>query len=208
MKNNKAYVPRDAIARHENFETWYEDGSLFLRFESDWKEEKSRVSVFTRLGGESAEIKPDHACINYYLRLEQWEHCLHCHTIFKHYYVEGMLWDIYGSFAEPPFDFITETRTSDDARDGHVKLVNFRDRGECFEVRVKDISKLRIAVVALVAMGIKEEYKGLSEGEDKKNMGFFEKIRHNWAQGKGKTYEQVLAEAEVEEARAYLKKHG
>ena len=30
MKNNKVYFPVDAIARHEDFDVWYEDGDVFL----------------------------------------------------------------------------------------------------------------------------------------------------------------------------------
>ncbi len=207
MKNNKVYMQRDAIARHEDFDTWYEDGDLFFHFEGDWKSEKDRVAVIGRMGGEVACIRPDYKALTYYLRLGRWEHCLHTYTIFKHYYVEGMLWDIFGSFANPPFDIITEGAKGEDRRDGHVKLVDFRDKGECFEVRLRDIEKTRIAIIALVAMGIKEEYKGLSEGEERKNLSLGEKIKSNIFQGKGKTYEQVLAETAIEDARREVLEH-
>ncbi|WP_172136988.1 hypothetical protein [Adlercreutzia sp. ZJ473] len=205
MKNNKVYFPKDAIARHENFDAWYEDGALFMRFESDWKFEKDTVAVIGRMGGEVGCIKPDHKVINYYLRSERYEHCLHTYTIFKHYYVEGMLWDMYGSLSNPPCDFITETKDRDDKRDVHIKVVKFRDKGECFEIRVTDLTKLRLALIATVAIGIKEEWKGLSEGEEDPNPTFFQKIKRNVRGYKGKTYERVLQEEELERAKASLK---
>ncbi len=207
MRFNKVYIPRDAIARHEDFDTWYEDGDLFYHFEGDWQTEKDRIAIIGRMGGEVACIKPDHLTLTYYLRLERWEHCFHPYTIFKHYYVEGMLWDIYGSFADPPFDFITESHTGDDMRDGHVKLVNFRNKGECFEVRVRDLNKLRMAVITVVAMGIKEEYKGLSEGEEKINASRWEKLKGRIFTNKGFTYDQILAEEKLQEARKEVLKN-
>ena len=47
-----------------------------------------------------------------------------------------------------------------------MKLVNFRDKGECYDIRVKDLSHLRIASIAVVGIAMKEEFKGLSEGEE------------------------------------------
>lgn len=205
MKNNKVYFQKDAIARHENFDAWYEDGTLFMRFEADWKSEKDTVAVIGRMGGEVGCIKPDHKTINYYLRSERWEHCLHTYTIFKHYYVEGMLWDMYGSLQNPPCDFITETRDRDDKRDVHIKVVKFRDKGECYEVRVTDLAKLRLALIAVVAIAIKEEWKGLSEGEEDPHATLLDKIKKNLKGNRGKTYERVLQEEELERAKASLK---
>ena len=204
MKNNKVYFQKDALARHENFDMWYEDGALFLRFEGEWKSEKDKVAVMGRMGGEVGCIKPDHKTINYYLRSERWEHCLHTYTIFKHYYIEGMLWDLYGTLQDPPCDFLVETRDGD-KRDVHIKLVKFRDKGECYEIRVKDLSKLRLAAIAVVGIALKEEWKGLSEGEENPNASRLDKIKRNVFGYKGKTYEQVLHEEKVERAKASLK---
>ena len=54
MKFNKVYIPVDALARHEDFDTWYEDGDLFLHFacKKGWKSEKDRVQIFGRMGGQ------------------------------------------------------------------------------------------------------------------------------------------------------------
>lgn len=205
MKNNKVYFQKDALARHEDFDMWYEDGDVFFHFESEWKSEKDKVAVIGRMGGEVGCIKPDHKVVNYYLRFGRWEHCLHTYTIFKHYYIEGMLWDLYGSMQNPPCDFITETKTKDDKRDVHIKLVKFRDKGECYEIRVTDLNKLRLAAIAVVAICLKEEWKGLSEGEENPNATLMDKIKKNLRGLKGKTYEQVLAEEEVERAKASLK---
>lgn len=205
MKNNKVYFPKDALARHENFDMWYEDGAVFLRFEGKWESEKDAVAVIGRMGGEVGCIKPDHKVINYYLRSERWEHCLHTYTIFKHYYVEGMLWDMYGTLQDPPCDFVTETKDRDDKKDVHIKLVKFRDKGECYEIRVTDLAKLRLAAIAAVGIALKEEWKGLSEGEEAVTAKGWRKIKNNVLGLRGKTYEQVLAEEEVNRAKASLK---
>ena len=68
MKNNKVYFRRTLLSRHEDFDMWYEDGDLFLRFEGDWSQEKSKKAVIGRMGGEIGCIKPDHKTVNYYLR--------------------------------------------------------------------------------------------------------------------------------------------
>ena len=39
MKNNKVYFPVDAIARHEDFDVWYEDGDVFLSLKGAWSGE-------------------------------------------------------------------------------------------------------------------------------------------------------------------------
>lgn len=191
------YFQKDAIARREDFDVWYEDGTLFQRFEGDWSTEKGKIAVIGRMGGEVCHIKPDHLTLNYYLRLGRWEYCLHTYTIFKHYYVEGMLWDAYGSLADPPFDFVKENKDGETVQKAcHVKLVNFRDKGECYEVRVKDVTNLRIAALAVVAMGIKEEHLGRSEGEENPNATRLEKLKSTIFTNKGKTFEEVCAEDE------------
>ena len=94
-KNNKIYIPADAIAKHEDFDTWYEDGSLFYRFESPkgWSSEKDKVVIIGRMGGQTGAIKPDSKTVGYYLSVGQWEYYFRTYLIFKHYGVEGMLWD-------------------------------------------------------------------------------------------------------------------
>ena len=44
--------------------------------------------------------------------------------------------------------------------------MNFKDKGMCYEIHAHELEKLRIAVAAFVAILIKEEWKGLSEGND------------------------------------------
>ena len=59
MKNNKAYMPKDALARHEDFDVWYPDGELFLSIRGTWRSEHDKVLIFGRMGGEMGAIKPD-----------------------------------------------------------------------------------------------------------------------------------------------------
>lgn len=193
MKYNKVYMPKDAIARHEDFDTWYEDGEIFMRFESkgSWESEKTPVRVIGRLGGQNALIKPDNRALNYYLQHERYEYTMHALVINKHYFIEGMVWDMYGSFQEPPFDILEETLTSFDHKAVHVRLKEFKNKGECYEIHVSDLTKLRIGVISVVAIGIKEEWKGLSEGEDAKDFTWWEKVKRGISATKGLTYEQV-----------------
>lgn len=169
-KNNKIYIPADAIAKHEDFDTWYEDGSLFYRFESPkgWSSEKDKVVIIGRMGGQTGAIKPDSKTVGYYLSIGQWEYYFRTYLIFKHYGVEGMLWDIKGTLTDLPLDFVGEHGSSEKdvryTKDVHVSLVTFNDQ-PCYEVRVKDLKVLRVAVASVVAMAIKEEWKGFSEGE-------------------------------------------
>ena len=85
-------------------------------------------------------------------------------------------------------------REDDSVKDVHVRVVEFMDRGECYEIKAKDVAKLRIAVAAVIAMGIKEEYRGLSEGIENPNASRLEKAKNWLFAGKGKTYEQLLEE--------------
>lgn len=199
MKFNKVYFQKDAIERGEDFDVWYEDGAQFLHFEGPWQSEKDKIAVMGRMGGEVGHIKCDHLALCYYLRVERYQHCLHTYTIFKHYYIEGMLWDIQGSFAFPPFDFVKETKRGDEfdrQKMGHVKLVNFKNKGECYEVRVKDVAHLRVATLAVIGMGLKEKYRGKSEGEENPNPTKLQKLKDAVFTNKGKTFEQVCAEDE------------
>ena len=193
MKNNKVYFPVDAIARHEDFDVWYEDGDVFLSIRGTWESERDKATIFGRMGGEMGRIKPDAKALTYYLKLERWEYVFHTLHLFKHYYVNGMKWQIDGTLSDPPFDFVNE---EDGRAEGHVQLVNFKGHGPCYEVRVKDVAKLRIAVAAVIAMGIKEEYKGLSEGLKNPGAGKLEKAKNWLFSGKGIPYEELLAQEE------------
>lgn len=202
MANNKAYFPKDALARHEDFDVWYEDGALLLHIEGPWTSEKDKVAIIGRWGGEVGHIKPDYRTLAYYVRMERWEYCMHPYTIFHHYYIEGMLWDIYGSMEKGSFHFVREaTKDGKTEKDGHVKVVNFKGHGECYEVMVKDVAKLRIAVASVIAIAIKEEFRGLSEGEENPNPTLRERIKNNVFGGKGKTCEQALADWERDSKR-------
>jgi hypothetical protein len=183
----------DALKRRENFEMWYEDGDVFATFESEWKSEKDPIRMIGRLGGQTGIIKPDPQCLNYYIKSDKYEYVLHTHTLFKHYYIEGMLWDINGTLEEPPFYFITETLHRDDVKDGHVKIVNFKGKGKCFEIYVKDLSKLRVAAEAIVAIASKESWKGNSEGEDTdKKKPISKRIKEAFIPDTGITCEDVI----------------
>ncbi len=193
MKFNKVYIEKDALARHQDFDTWYEDGDLFLRFQSKqgWQTEKDRVQIFGRLGGEVGEIRPDNRALTYRIRYERYEYTLHTYVIEHHYYIEGMVWDLYGSFANPPFHIVEETLTSYNHRTVHVKLKEFKNKGLCYEVHVPKIEKLRIAVASVVAIGLKEEWKGLSEGEDVEVGTGLQRLKNRIFENKGFTYEQI-----------------
>ncbi len=194
LKFNKVYIPEDALARHEDFDTWYEDGELFLRFQSKqgWSSEKDRVQIMGRLGGQVGQIKPDYRALTYQIAYERFDYTLHTYVIGHHYYIEGMVWDLYGSFANPPFHLVEETLTSYNHRSVHVKHVKFKNKGMCYEVHVPKLEKLRIAVASIVAIGIKEEWKGLSEGEDREvSSSRLEKLKNRIFENKGFTYEQI-----------------
>lgn len=193
MKFNKVYIQKDAIAKHEDFDTWYEDGDLFLRFQckKGWQAEKNPVQIMGRMGGQVGLIKPDNRTLNYYIQYERWEYILHTYVIEKHYYLEGMVWDLYGSFNEPPFNICEETLTSYEHKAAHIKLKEFKDKGLCYEIHVPDLRKLRIAVAAVVAIGIKEEWKGLSEGEEWESANLLERLKGRIFENKGYTYEEI-----------------
>ncbi len=191
VKNNKAYLPKDAFARHEDFDVWYADGDTFLSIRGAWESERSEIAIFGRMGGEMGAVKPDAKALAYYLKLERWEYVFHTRRLFQDYYVNGMRWQIDGTLSEPPLDFVRE---DDSVKDVHVRVVEFMDRGECYEIKAKDVAKLRIAVAAVIAMGIKEEYRGLSEGIENPNASRLEKAKNWLFAGKGKTYEQLLEE--------------
>lgn len=188
MKNNRVYFPKDALKRHEDFDVWYADGDVFLSIKGAWSSERDKVAIFGRMGGEMGQIKPDAKALTYYLKLERWEYVFHTLRLFEHYYVNGMKWQIDGTLSNPPFDFILE---ESHVKEGHVQVVDFKNHGECYEIRVKDVSKLRIATAAVIAMGIKEEYKGLSEGLKDPDASKLEKAKNWLFAGKGIPYEKL-----------------
>ncbi len=193
MKYNKVYIPQNALSNHEDFDTWYADGEVFLRFQSKqgWKTEKDRVQIIGRLGGQVGLIKPDNRALTYQIQYERYEYTLHTYVIGHHYYIEGMVWDLYGSYSEPPFDIVEETLTSFNHKSVHVKLVQFKNKGMCYEVHVPKLEKLRIAVACVVAIGLKEEWKGLSEGEDREIGTVLQKLKGRIFENKGFSYEEI-----------------
>lgn len=194
MKFNKVYIPIDALSRHADFDTWYEDGDLFLHFESKqgWTREKDRIQIIGRMGGQVGQIKPDNRALVYEIQYERFTYRLHTYVIGHHYYIEGMVWDLYGSYNEPPFSFVEETLTSYNRKSVRVRLVErFKNHGACLEVHVPELEKLRIAVACVVAIGWKEEWKGLSEGEDREIGTKLQRLKNRVFENKGFTYEQI-----------------
>lgn len=198
MKNNKVYMPADALARHGDFDVWYADGDTFLSIKGPWSSERDTVEIFGRMGGQMGRIKPDAKALTYYLKLERWEYVFHTRRLFEDYYVNGMRWQINGTLSKPPLDFVKE---DDLEKDVHVRTVDFRNRGACFEIKAKDVAKLRIAVAAVIAMGIKEEYRGLSEGVEDESASKLVRAKNWLFAGRGKTYEQLLAEDAAKKGR-------
>ena len=200
LKNNRVYMQIDAVDKREDFNLWYADGDLFMTVKADWTKENDKVSIISRRGGEMGRIRFDPKTLVYYVGVERYEYELHTYTIFEHYYFKGMLWDIVGSIQDPPLDFRNEGTGKLDVRIGHVK---FKDKGKCLEIKVKDLAKLRIAACCVIAMAIKESYKGKSEGEPVERKGL-DKWKHRIFSNKGITYEEILAMKEAErEGREY-----
>ena len=187
MQFKKVYMQADSISRHADFDMWYEDGELFLTAQSlnqeaPWSTEHDRVALISRHGAEMGRIKPDNKSIEYDVRIERWTYTLHTYTLFKHYYFKGMLWDINGSLDHLPIHFKSEETEKTQV---HVKRVErFRDKGPCIEIMVKDITHLRIAAGAVIAIGLKEEWRGMSEGEPEENNTWALKMkRYFWQKG-------------------------
>lgn len=196
MKNNRVYMPVDAVDKREDFQIWYADGDVFLTVTSDWEKENSKVAIFNRLGGELGRIRFDPNTLVYYVGVERFEYQLHTYTIFEHYFFKGMLWDIKGSITDPPLDFKNEGTGKLDVR---ISRVKFKDKGQCYEIKVKDLSKLRIATCAVVAMAIKESWKGKSEGEPIERKGWA-KWKDRIFTNKGIPYEELQAAKEAAES--------
>ena len=196
MRNNRVYMQIDAIDKREDFNLWYADGDVFVTVKSAWEKEGDKVEIYNRMGGQMARIRTDPHDLVYYVGVERYEYELHTYTIFDHYFFKGMLWDIAGGLQDAPLDFRNEGTGKLDARVSHVK---FKDKGRCLEIKVKDISKLRIAACCVIAMAIKESYKGKSEGEPQDLKGIaklIDRIRTN----KGITYEEILNQKSAEAA--------
>ena len=199
MKNNRVYMQVDAWDKREEFNLWYGDGDVFVTVKKkDWNDEKSLVEIYNRFGGQMARIKTDPKGMVYHVGVERYEYELHTYTIFEHYFFKGMLWEIVGGLNERQLDFKNEGTGKLDVRIGTVK---FKDKGRCYEIKVKDLSKLRIAACAVIAIAQKESYKGLSEGEPIEKKGL-EKWKDRILGTKGITYEQILAAREAEETAA------
>ena len=190
MKNNRVYLPIGAVDKREDFKLWYADGDLFLTVKSDWQSEKDRVAIFNRMGGELGRIRTDPHGVVYHVGVERYEYELHTYTIFEHYFFKGMLWEIDGGLVDKQVDF---RNTGTGKLDVRVTQVKFKDKGRCYESKVKDLSKLRIAACCVIAMAIKESFKGRSEGEPVEKKGF-EKLKDRILTNKGITYEEILAQ--------------
>ena len=61
MRNNRVYMPVDAVDKREDFELYYADGDVFVtvKSEGNWQSEKDRIAIYNRFGGEMARIKTD-----------------------------------------------------------------------------------------------------------------------------------------------------
>lgn len=190
MRNNRVYMQVNAVDNREDFNLWYADGDVFLTVKADWTKENDKVSIYNRMGGELGRIKFDPNALTYYVGVERYEYELHTYTIFEHYFFKGMLWDISGCLDEPPLDFFNQGTGKSDVR---ISRVRFKDKGMCYEIKVKDLSKLRIAACAVIAIKIKESFKGKSEGEPVEKKGL-EKWKERIFTNKGITYEEILAQ--------------
>lgn len=193
MRNNRVYLPVGAVDKREDFELYYADGDVFVTVKSDWKSEGSKVAIYNRFGGQMARISTDPKQVVYHVGVERYEYELHTYTVFEHYFFKGMLWDIRGSISDPPLDFRNEGTGKLDVR---ISRVRFRDKGQCYEIKVKDLSKLRTAACCVIAMAIKESWKGKSEGEpdDVKAMPALKRLKRRISlTEKGITYEEILA---------------
>ncbi len=188
---NKIYFPVDAIDKGEDFQGWYEDGALFMSTNADWSAEKNPIQILAKTGAEMCKIKPDYKCLTYSVGVERFTYTLKTKLVTKHYYFEGMLWNMHGTPSSGHACFIHEDTGK---KDVVVKVVDkFRDKGPCYEVKVRDITKLRVAVCAVIAILHKEHWKGASEGEPPEDkVSFFSKLRHSM-NDTVLTYDEVMA---------------
>lgn len=191
MKNNKIYMPVDAIERHQDFDMYYEDGSTFLSFKGPWEKETDKVTIFGRMGGEMGSIRPNPEAVTFFIRVERYEYELHTYRIFKEYFLKGMLWHIDGSLQELPLDFVKEGKTKDEwKKEVHIRTTTLPGKGECYEIKVSDLSHLRVAAASVAALAIKEHYRGLSEGYDDFSTSFIDKMKRRFSP-KGYSIEEL-----------------
>ena len=195
MAFKKVYIPIAPLKEHKDFDVWYEDGMQFMHVQSDWESEKSRIAIMSRHNAEMASIKPDNKALCYDIRVERYTYTLHTYTIFEHYYIEGMLWQMHGTLAKNHVHFESEATNKNEVL---VTVVKFEDKGPCYEVKVKEISHLRIAAACIIAIANKEAWKGLSEGEKDDSLPWYKKVSRYFLEP-GMTYEQVLAAKENKE---------
>lgn len=185
----KIYIPVNAIEQKGDFDLWYEDGALFATAKSPWENEQTKVDIIGRTGGLIARIKPDHKALEYSIRVDEYTYRLITHTIFRHYFFEGMKWQMHGSISNGSASFVNEDNGKKDCI--IRKVDSFRNHGECYEVKVKDLSNLRAAAAVTVGMMIKEHYKGLSTGEPDPKASLIKKFKRNFLEV-GVTYEELL----------------
>ncbi len=186
----KLYAPIDGVHNRTDFEIWYEDNLPFctVHGESGWKSEKDRVQLLGPTGGQIARIKPDFKALTYDVRVDKWTYVLKTYTIYEHYFFEGMMWKMYGSLKDAKQCFYNQ-----DSRKKDViiyRLDNWKDRGPCLEIRIRDRSKLRPAAAAVVAVMIKEDFEGLSLGEGDPERNLLVKLKDYFFE-RGYTKEEI-----------------
>lgn len=201
MQFKKVYIPVNGISSHTDFDCFYEDRMLFcsvrsLNKENPWSDEHDQVALISRHDAEMGRIKPDYKSLTYGIRMERWNYTLHTYTIFSHYYVEGMMWQINKSPLEAPFTFYNEGH---DRKDVRLRITDFADKGPCYEVSVKNVSLLRVAVISVLAILIKEEYRGLSEGEPGIKDKWYRKIANSF-NDKGYSFNDLAATGQISES--------
>ena len=186
------YIPVDALARHEDFDTWYEDGDLFLHFacKKGWKSEKDRVQIFGRMGGQVGEIKPDNRALVYDIMYERFIACTPTSSSIT---TTSRAWcgTCTAAITSLPTALSRRRLSATTANRCACAASKVQDHGPCYEVHVLELEKLRIAVACLVAIGYKEEWKGLSEGEDRELGNLWQRMKGRIFENKGFTYEQI-----------------
>ncbi|MCQ2752261.1 MAG: hypothetical protein MJ189_04105, partial [Coriobacteriales bacterium] len=172
----------------KDFDIFYEDNDLFATVKSDWNSEKSKVDLIGSSNELRARIKPDFKALTYDVQVDRFTYTFKTYHIFRYYFLEGMKWEMFSSISTGHANCVNQ---DDHRKDVLVALVkDFRGLGPCYEVRVKDISKLRAAVAFIVCIMIKEDYKGLSVGLPAKR-NTWGKFKY-WLFDKGYTYEESL----------------
>lgn len=186
----KLYVEANGVDERRDFKIWYEDGFDFCDVHSlnNWLLETDRVHLVGPLGGLVGSIKPDHRALTYDVGVDRWTYTLKTMTIFKHYFFEGMMWKMYGGLRDGKACFYNQDTRKKDVYVYYLE--DWKNRGPVYEIRVRDISKLRPAAAAIVAIMIKESYVGLSIGEGDPNLGRIQKLIRS-VRDTGYTYEEI-----------------